>query len=305
MYLCNIQNSICFICLALRRPSSIETSNTVRGVKVYVSLQFRVIDPPNTAKRFIRQNQNARLATAACAQMYENVWKLCFSTVSRDRPTESCEKVHLAKSKCAYRYSGVHSKKCTFRYSSVRENVWNISPTPAAARAIEKSPFHYSLGHPTSTKWRKGCFATWKICVPPQCWTPDEHEVARGLLRDVKICVSQRFWTSEVTRGLVRQVKNLHFATVLGVRRAGSDERVASAGEKCFFSLSFLFFCFIFLICFLPIFSVFLSFFLGKILNIFVFWFSFAKNFWFSFFLFCFLLKIFVSFRTCVVFPLR
>ena len=35
---------------------------------------------------------------------------LRFATVSRDRPTESYERVHPAKSKCAFRYSGVPSK---------------------------------------------------------------------------------------------------------------------------------------------------------------------------------------------------
>ena len=50
---------------------------------------------------------------------------LRFATVSRDRPTESYERVHPAKSKCAFRYSGVPSKmsKCTFRYSGVHGNV--------------------------------------------------------------------------------------------------------------------------------------------------------------------------------------
>ena len=50
---------------------------------------------------------------------------LNFATVSRNRPTESCERVHPAKAKCAYRHNGVPSKiwKCTFYYSGVRKNV--------------------------------------------------------------------------------------------------------------------------------------------------------------------------------------
>ena len=50
---------------------------------------------------------------------------LRFATVSRDRPTESYERVHPAKSKYAFRYSGVPSKmsKYTFRDSGVRKNV--------------------------------------------------------------------------------------------------------------------------------------------------------------------------------------
>ena len=53
---------------------------------------------------------------------------LHFATISRDRPTESCERVHPAEWKCASRYSGVHAKiwKCKFRYSGVRKmyEVW-------------------------------------------------------------------------------------------------------------------------------------------------------------------------------------
>ena len=50
---------------------------------------------------------------------------LHFTTVSCNRPTESHERVHPEKAKCAYRYNGVPSKisKCTFYYSGVRKNV--------------------------------------------------------------------------------------------------------------------------------------------------------------------------------------
>ena len=50
---------------------------------------------------------------------------LRFATVSRDRHTDSCERVHPPKAKCASHYSAVHSQisKCTFRYSGVRQNV--------------------------------------------------------------------------------------------------------------------------------------------------------------------------------------
>ena len=48
-----------------------------------------------------------------------------FATVSRHRPTESYERVHPAKAKCASRYNGVpfHISKFTFYYSGVRKNV--------------------------------------------------------------------------------------------------------------------------------------------------------------------------------------
>ena len=50
---------------------------------------------------------------------------LRFATVSRDRHTDSCERVHPPKAKCASHYSAVHSQisKCTFRYSGVCKNV--------------------------------------------------------------------------------------------------------------------------------------------------------------------------------------
>ena len=50
---------------------------------------------------------------------------LRFATVSRDRHTDSCERVHPPKAKCASHYNAVHSQisKCTFRYSGVRKNV--------------------------------------------------------------------------------------------------------------------------------------------------------------------------------------
>ena len=135
--------------------------------------------------------------------------------------TVSCERVHPAKSKCAFRYSGV-TQKCV-------------------------SPAHDVRGNPRHTK----------ITILPQFRTSDQHEVTRRLRRplqnlhvttvlDVRrarsdervargprqIRISPQFWTSdehEVMRGLRRRRENLYFTTVLDVRQARSDERVASA----------------------------------------------------------------------------
>ena len=83
-----------------------------------------------------------------------------------------------------------------------------------------------------STKRREGCATTPRIRISPQFWTSDEHEVTRGLRPTTcKLRISPQFWTSdehEVTRGLRGDVQNLHFTTVLDVRRARSDERVVS-----------------------------------------------------------------------------
>ena len=145
---------------------------------------------------------------------------LRFATVSRDRPTESYERAHPAKSKCAFRYSGVPSKmsKCTFRYSGVRKNVWNERMASAVARGIQKSSFYHSFGRPTNTKWRKGCPSSSKICISPQFWTSNEHEV---------------------TKGLRERPENLHFTTVSGVRRSLFALRVASATWKICISPQF------------------------------------------------------------------
>ena len=62
---------------------------------------------------------------------------------------------------------------------------------------------------------------------------------ARGSSRHRKITILLQSWASdehEVTKRLLRNVKNLRFATVLDIR---SDERVGSAGEKPAFRHSF------------------------------------------------------------------
>ena len=54
-----------------------------------------------------------------------SIKNLRFATVSCHRPTESYERVHPEKAKCASRYNGVpfHISKSTFYYSGVRKNV--------------------------------------------------------------------------------------------------------------------------------------------------------------------------------------
>ena len=118
---------------------TIVIANTMRGA--IVQIQSTNVHTPRPMRGAIPRAQNVR-----------------FATVSRDRPTESYERVHPAKSKCAFRYSGLPSKmsKCTFRYSGVHRNVWNERIASAVARGIQKSSFHHSFERPSSTKWRKG-----------------------------------------------------------------------------------------------------------------------------------------------------
>ena len=120
--------------------------------------------------------------------------------------------------------------------------------TKGLHRRAQKFAFHHSFGRPTSTKWRKGCARTERICISPQFRASDDHFLRSGLLRqsrkfvfhhsfgrptitfcvkgcfgDVKICISPQFWASDdhfLRSGLLSDVKNLHFTTVLSVRRA-------------------------------------------------------------------------------------
>ena len=70
---------------------TIVIANTMRGA--IVQIQNTNVHTPRPMRGAIPRAQNLR-----------------FATVSRDRPTESYERVHPAKSKCAFRYSGVPSK---------------------------------------------------------------------------------------------------------------------------------------------------------------------------------------------------
>ena len=163
---------------------------------------------------------------------------LHFAAVSCNGPAESYERVHPAKAKCASRYNGVPSKisKRTFYYSGVRKNVWIQRTTSGATRGIQKSPFHHSFGHLTSTKWREGCAVEVKICVSPQFWTSDEHETTRGLPEDTsKFAFHLSFGGPTSTKwreGCDDDVQTSHFTSVLDVRRARSDERVATTTCK-------------------------------------------------------------------------
>ena len=59
---------------------------------------------------------------------------------------------------------------------------------------------------------------------------------------DGKICISPQSWTSnehEMTRGLRERTENLHFTTVLGVQRSLFALRVARRREKFAFHYSF------------------------------------------------------------------
>ena len=76
---------------------------------------------------------------------------LRFATVSRDRHTDSCERVHPPNHKCASHYSAAHSQmwQCAFRYSAVHKNVWIYRPWTDLLRANKNVRFYYSFGRST------------------------------------------------------------------------------------------------------------------------------------------------------------
>ena len=132
---------------------------------------------------------------------------LRFATVSRDRHTDSCERVHPPKAKCASHYNAVHSQisKCTFRYSGVRKNVWIYQPWTDPLRAHKNATFYYSFGRSTPRFYWEGCPTANEICVSLQFWAIDTTFLPRGL--------TARKWNSR-------------FATVLGDRHHVFTERV-------------------------------------------------------------------------------
>ena len=158
-------------------------ANALSARQIFWDDHIQTIVIANTMRRAIVQIQNTNVHTPRPMRgAIPRAQNLRFATVSRDRPTESYERVHPAKSKCAFRYSGVPSKmsKCTFRYSGVHGNVWNERIASAVARGIQKPSFHHSFERPTSTKWRKGspsqpglAGATYKFTVKmTSTWSP-------------------------------------------------------------------------------------------------------------------------------------
>ena len=60
-------------------------------------------------------------------------------------------------------------------------SVRHVRSDERVARRSQKFAFYHSFERPTGPKWRKGRSATSKICVLPQFWASDRHEVTRGL----------------------------------------------------------------------------------------------------------------------------
>ena len=182
-------------------------------LKICVSPQFRAIDPPNPTRGFIRQNQTARFATAACrpkcqnacfataacTKMYEtSAWrrqspatykKHRFTTVSNVRPARSDERVPRRAQKFAFHHSFGRPTSTKWRKgcASAQQICMHFTTVLGVRRSLfvwrcsASSKFHHSFERPTITFCVKGCSATWQICISPQFWASDEYEVTRGL----------------------------------------------------------------------------------------------------------------------------
>ena len=100
--------------------------------------------------------------------------------------------------------SSQHKFFCVGMQESVRRSLFALR----VAQPGRKFAFYHSFGRPTITFCVKGRSDKLKICILPQFWTSDTHEV---------------------TRGSPRQITNLRFTTVLSVRSARSDERVVKS----------------------------------------------------------------------------
>ena len=76
----------------------------------------------------------------------------------------------------------------------------------------------------------------WKMSILPQFWTPDTHEVTRGLPPAAEKFAFyysfERPTRTKWRKGSFGEPQNLHFTTFLGVRHARSDERVARRSSK-------------------------------------------------------------------------
>ena len=106
-------------------------------LKICVSPQFRAIGPPNPTRRFIRQNQNVRFATAACHPKCQNVR---FATAA-------CAKLHETST---WRRQSPAAYK-NHRFTTVSD----IRPARSDERvapSTEKFAFRHSFGRPTSMK---------------------------------------------------------------------------------------------------------------------------------------------------------
>ena len=154
------------------------------------------------------QNANVFTRPGQCAEQFQEL-QICvspqFRMIDSPNPTRGFirqnQNVRFATAACHPKFQNVRfaTAACTKMHETNAGRLWS----PAACKNHRFTTV--SDGRPA----RKGCSTVdGKICISPQFWTSDEHEV---------------------TRGLREHTENLHFTTVLGVRRSLFALRVASA----------------------------------------------------------------------------
>ena len=125
-----------------------------------VSLQRRAIQ---NFKMYVSLQRRAR-----------NCMKQAHGVGSRPRRRKIIVLPHFRTSDHHEVTKGLHRREIDVRRARNDERV---------ARGPREFAFHHSFGRPTITFCVKGCFGDVKICISPQFWASDEHEVTRGLLR--------------------------------------------------------------------------------------------------------------------------
>ena len=150
-----IQNFKMYVSLQRRAQKCMKWAHGVgsrpRHIKIIVLPQFRTSDQHEVTKGLHRRAQ-----------------KFAFHH-SFGRPTSTKWREGCATT---------HAENLHFTtVSGVRRSLFALR----VASATWKIAFHHSFGRPTMTFCVKGRSATWKICISPQFWASDEHEVTRGL----------------------------------------------------------------------------------------------------------------------------
>ena len=170
---------------------------------------------------------------------------LRFATVSRNRHTASCERVHPPKAKCASHYNAVHSQmwQCAFRLQRRAQKCMNLSTVNRPASRTQKCEVLLQFWAIDTTFLPRGLTGRkWNLRFATVL--RDRHHVFTERVDRVanEICVSLQFWAIDTTflpRGFTASKWNLRFATVLGDRHHVFSERVDREQMKFAFRYSF------------------------------------------------------------------
>ena len=118
-----------------------EQSNQFQELKICILPQSRAIDPTNPRRGFIQQNQNVRIATAACHPKFQNVR---FATAACAKMYESSAR--RPRQPAPYKY----------HHFTTVSDVRPARSDEMVAPSKSKFAFHHSFGRPMSSKRRKG-----------------------------------------------------------------------------------------------------------------------------------------------------